>query len=713
MRGVGWAWVFSFVVGCSSVEAGLPASSVAELAERLARPDPGISQRLGSRSTPWVAKAGSPGLRVTPAASGMLELAQGSATLELSPVGAQASPLTFEGNRAVYRDLYPSTDAVLVRGSGWVELLWVLRGPEAPARFEWDVRLGGTIRAVRSTSSGSLEFIDAKDALVLRMSRPYGVDAAGRRVEAHAEWTGSRVVVVMDAPKDVTWPVLLDPVVDAAWTQDMPGSSPPGRYEASMATLGEKVVLFGGTGAGGPLADTWEWDGSSWTQLTPATSPPARRRHAMATLGGKVVMFGGDDGTKALEDTWEWDGTDWTQKTPATHPTARRNHAMVGLDANVVLFGGTSDGVNAFSETWAWDGANWTMQVPVTSPPSRSFHAMARLGPKVVMFGGWGPASTLTTLFDTWEWDGSDWTEVNLFGGSRPLYGVMATLGDKVVLVGGGYNAGDPSETWEWDGVSWTKLVLATNPVARGNPAMATLRSDVVLFGGVELGPSGVRLTDTWHFGIDAMGAGLAGSACAVGSDCASRFCVDGVCCNTACGGTTSRDCQACRASAGASADGVCTVLPLSVVCRPSAGVCDVAESCTGLSPTCPVDGFAPATTSCSAPSCANGTATLAANCDWHATCPVAQTSACSPWICGATACTSSCSADADCASGKSCRKGVCGEPVTTPTPIPTPTPQKGCGCTTGADTAFLAALMLLATPRSRRRRVPSPAPRA
>ena len=38
---------------------------------------------------------------------------------------------------------------------------------------------------------------------------------------------------------------------------------------------------------------------------------------------------------------------------------------------------------------------------------------------------------------------------------------------------------------------------------------------------------------------------------------------------------------------------------PDTVTCRPSAGACDAAETCTGSSSTCPVDAFEPATTSC------------------------------------------------------------------------------------------------------------------
>ena len=66
------------------------------------------------------------------------------------------------------------------------------------------------------------------------------------------------------------------------------------------------TVLFGGASLSGVFSDTWEWDGTSWTQLSPAASPPARDAHAMATLGSKVVLFGGGNGTTAVNDTWSY-----------------------------------------------------------------------------------------------------------------------------------------------------------------------------------------------------------------------------------------------------------------------------------------------------------------------------------------------------------------------------------------------------------------------
>jgi hypothetical protein len=63
------------------------------------------------------------------------------------------------------------------------------------------------------------------------------------------------------------------------------------------------------------------------------------------------------------------------------------------------------------------------------------------------------------------------------------------------------------------------------------------------------------------------------GASCATTGACASGFCVDGVCCNTACGGGVATDCQACSVAAGAAQDGVC---------GPTTGnACNDGDACT------------------------------------------------------------------------------------------------------------------------------------
>ena len=68
------------------------------------------------------------------------------------------------------------------------------------------------------------------------------------------------------------------------------------------------------------------------------------------------------------------------------------------------------------------------------------------------------------------------------------------------------------------------------------------------------------------------------GQACPSGaSTCASGFCSDGVCCNTACGGA----CDVCTAALGASADGTCSTAPPGYAGSPACGSgvgCDGAD---------------------------------------------------------------------------------------------------------------------------------------
>jgi N-acetylneuraminic acid mutarotase len=167
-----------------------------------------------------------------------------------------------------------------------------------------------------------------------------------------------------------------------------------------MATLGTTTVLFGGTDGVNNLNDTWLWDGSTWTSGPQGVG--ALAGHSLATLGGKIVMFGGS--TQSI--TFEWNGTAWNELS-VSGPPGRTSSAMATLANKIVLFGGY-DGTRVLNDTWEWDGATWTKR-NVTGPSARSEHAMATVGNKVVLFGGTDASDT--TLRDTWEWDGAAWSD--------------------------------------------------------------------------------------------------------------------------------------------------------------------------------------------------------------------------------------------------------------------------------------------------------------
>ncbi|UJR85785.1 Hypothetical protein I5071_78650 [Sandaracinus amylolyticus] len=108
----------------------------------------------------------------------------------------------------------------------------------------------------------------------------------------------------------------------------------------------------------------------------------------------------------------------------------------------------------------------------------------------------------------------------------------------------------------------------------------------------IVVGTGDVDVEATFRRGVDV------GEVCRVDLDCDSGHCVDQVCCDRDCGGS-STDCSACSVADGAVADGVCTVFGPEVTCRPGAE-CEPAEHCDGTSFECPPDtGFTPAGTIC------------------------------------------------------------------------------------------------------------------
>jgi hypothetical protein len=112
------------------------------------------------------------------------------------------------------------------------------------------------------------------------------------------------------------------------------------------------IVLFGGHGANGLLADTWVWDGSNWTQQNPSTSPSARQSAGLASFvpGGELVLFGGETATGTVTDTWIWRGDTWKQANPSSSPSSQPIGMVYDSGLKLVVFYGT-DGT-----TWTWGG---------------------------------------------------------------------------------------------------------------------------------------------------------------------------------------------------------------------------------------------------------------------------------------------------------------------------------------------------------------------
>lgn len=209
------------------------------------------------------------------------------------------------------------------------------------------------------------------------------------------------------------------------------------------------------------------------------------------------------------------------------------------------------------------------------------------------------------------------------------------------------------------------------------------------------------------------------GTSCAESAECGSGFCVDAVCCESACTDLCFACAQAdtgeasgtCAAAAQGNdphddcpgapciadvcdGSGACELLPDATVCREAAGVCDlaeecldgmcpadekvavetecraaagdcdVAESCDGVANDCPSDVSLDSTVVCRA---ATDVCDLEEKCSGEVSCPAdsfAPSSAeCGAFLCtgNSAACETSCSAHSDCAANAFCNTlGTC-----------------------------------------------------
>ena len=107
---------------------------------------------------------------------------------------------------------------------------------------------------------------------------------------------------------------------------------------------------------------------------------------------------------------------------------------------------------------------------------------------------------------------------------------------------------------------SWalrTKLVASDAAAAQSFGYGLSLSDDTLV-----VGASGSAIAGKTSAGAGYVYAAVAaktdGTACTDASECQSNFCVDGVCCSSACGGGDAGDCQACAVAKGAVRDGVC-----------------------------------------------------------------------------------------------------------------------------------------------------------
>jgi hypothetical protein len=227
-------------------------------------------------------------------------------------------------------------DQWMWNGSTWSATSFA-DGGAPPARF---LASAATLNGVVILFGGYANSVESSDTWINRgdawSQATYPADSGpGARVEA-AMFTLNDQVVLYGGSTDQGNTVLQDTWIwnGADWTEKSPMHNPGPRYGTAAVTFGTVGLVFGGYDENSNYTDeTWLWDGGDWTNVTPDAGPdagpPARARAAAATLGNRVLLFGGQGDPGPLGDAWVWDGTSWTPLPPSPNqPSARYSSSI-------------------------------------------------------------------------------------------------------------------------------------------------------------------------------------------------------------------------------------------------------------------------------------------------------------------------------------------------------------------------------------------------
>ena len=420
------------------------------------------------------------------------------------------------------------------------------------------------------------------------------------------------------------------------------GTMAAGRYLPAMSILTNgKVIVAGGQTLAAYVATAELYDPSTNTWSAAPSMSAARGIPSSALFGnGKLLVAGGYNGAAFLATAEAYDPATNTWSSAGTMATLRAFGMAVRLaNGKVLVAGGENTSINtptALASAELYDPATNTWSSAGTMANAR-YAGTGSLLPngKVVVEGGLNTAGTALTATDIYDPATNTWSAGPAMAAAH-AGDVGTVLPNGLVLVAAGINgagtAGATSEIYNSATNAWSSAGNVST--ARYLPGGAPLTTgDFLVIDGTATGTTPLTNVDRYYFSSLS-----AGSACGVGQQCASGFCVNGVCCQVAACAALDQCHTAgtCQAGTGVcsnptKADG--TACNDNSVCTPT-DTC-VAGTCTGQNPVvcgaqdqCHTAGVCdPATGVCSNPLKADGSM-----CDDGDACT--KTDACSAGAC-------------------------------------------------------------------------------
>jgi len=618
-----------------------------------------------------------------------------------------ATSLVFSGAAA-------DTDVVHVLAHEKTEELRLLRSPRAPSTTRYRLAHGSAIASFRVVGS-RIEALDTKGGVVLATEPAWAVDVKGNKRDVRLALDGDVLTTSVDTT-GLHYPIAIDPAWAAGPTETTParvdfavrsdsnytyviGGSSDGSNTLSTAAYFDKsswrpmpglnvprrgahafwlyptdglppvLIVAGGRNGTTYLSsiEYWKTGDSAWTLSSTALTEPRVRAavYPLSATGGGFktwLLAGGFNGTNSVPsmETLEMTAGVLIRTNGALLSTPREGAAIVPNGGLFMIVGGrngTTTLSTAEQGTSAAPTSTWSAAAPLLAPRAEMF----AFGYTVLAgLNGTTPLST-SEYFDTTS---GTWKAGPSMATPRawPIVGGVGFGGggsNPNIVFGGGWNGTSvlsSSEVIAVDGSSGLLKGAFRDAGPMPGPRMlggTAYISDTsfIAFGGASGGtPSAPTVTST----IAKYAVVGQGQACSDNLQCMTGFCVDGVCCESACTG----QCSSCAVSSmqgycqpisGAPVGGraACTGVGAGTVCGP---VCNGSDKTACHYVGNPV---------CGSNSCTGGVETKVSTCDGAGTCSDVPRS-CGAYACGTTACKTTCAGDADCSAGHYCSGTSC-----------------------------------------------------
>lgn len=390
-------------------------------------------------------------------------------------------------------------------------------------------------------------------------------------------------------------------------------------YSVAIGTdtaTGRKRVVVGAPGdAVSGTATILLFDGTTWnveeTFIGPSGTDPDGFGTSVGVFDDRVIV--GAPGTATNDGyvtMFEMMAGSFTQVGifPGTAGAGERYGFTVAIDGTLAVAGAPTrampstngGGYDAFRRI----GTTWTKTSVLgsTGTDRRAGTALAVSGDTVID-GIVGDNGVGTAYVDTYDaagvmTSGAQLTLPNGTLATGDMFGNAVAISGNLAIVGAAARNGQAGDayvfanmggTWTWQPPAITRKT--TTAAERFGHSVAISSSGTYAIVGAPGNDTTAANSGAFYDIIQRKGNG---ESCAADLECGSDFCIDGYCCNTACGRTgifgsePKTDCQSCRALDTGGTDGTCAALNIPMQCRAAADLCDRASFCQLGNMACP-----------------------------------------------------------------------------------------------------------------------------